>query len=387
MSEARYLLGVDTGGTFTDFVLLEVASSRVSTFKLPSDPATPAAPLAAGLARLAAGGVPARALGRIVFGTTVATNALLERSGAECVLVTTRGARDVLEIQRQWRHRLFDLELVRPEPLVPRRRRLEADERIGADGSVVTPLASAEATRVAEAVAALDPQAVAVCLLFSFLAPAHERLLGEAIAARLPEVPVTLSSAVCPEFREYERTCTTVMNAYVAPSVRRLMQRLDAIVTDAGCTASLRIIQSNGGLMSSTRAAEQAVNTLLSGPAGGVVGAAAVARAAGLPEVVTIDMGGTSLDIAVVQGGTVKLFPEGSYAGFPVKVPQVDVHTIGAGGGSIARVHRGALGVGPRSAGADPGPVCYGKGGTEPTSTVVCRARSMRRPVSMNCQP
>jgi N-methylhydantoinase A len=365
-----YHVGVDTGGTFTDFVALHGVTGEIRTLKVPSVPADPARAVANGLAQLRERhGIDPAAIERFIFGTTVATNAILERAGGRTALIATRGTRDVVEIQRQWRHRLFDLALQKPEPLVPRRWRLEADERIGADGSVVTPLDDAEARGVAAAVAALGVESVAVAFLFSFVTPDHERRLREALAREAPGLHVSLSSDVCPEFREYERTCTTVMNAYVMPKVHRLVERLDAELSAAGLAAPLRIMQSNGGLMGSAQARAEPVRTLLSGPAGGVVGAVAVAGAAGLRDVITIDMGGTSLDISLIHDGRVALSAEGRLGGFPVKIPQVSTHTIGAGGGSIARFFRGTLKVGPESAGADPGPACYGRGGTEPTST------------------
>jgi N-methylhydantoinase A len=365
-----YHVGVDTGGTFTDFVALDAVTGDLWTLKVPSVPADPAQAVLHGLGRLGERHqVAPAAIERFIFGTTVATNAILERKGARTALVATRGTRDVIEIQRQWRHRLFDLGLRKPEPLVPRRWRLEADERLAADGSTVTPLAVEEAERVAAAVADLGVEAVAVTLLFSFLSPGHEQRIRDVFHRRAPDLHVSLSSDICPEFREYERTCTTVMNAYVMPKVDRLVERLERELVAAGLGAGLRIMQSNGGLMSGAQACARPVHTLLSGPAGGVVGAVGVASVAGLRDVITMDMGGTSLDISLVRGGRVALSPEGRLGGFPVKVPQVDTHTIGAGGGSIARLFRGALKVGPESAGADPGPVCYGRGGAEPTST------------------
>jgi N-methylhydantoinase A len=365
-----YHVGVDTGGTFTDFVALHLATGDIRALKVPSVPADPARAAANGLVRLRERyGITAAAVERFIFGTTVATNAILERKGGRTALIATRGTRDVIEIQRQWRPRLFDLALQRPEPLVPRRWRLEASERVAADGSVVVPLDAAEAQRVATDAAALGVESVAVALLFSFVSPVHERRLRDALGRLAPGLHVSLSSAVCPEFREYERTCTTVMNAYVMPKVHRLVERLEAELGAAGLGAPLRIMQSNGGLMSIAQARDEPVRTLLSGPAGGVVGAVAAAGAAGLRDVITIDMGGTSLDISLIRDGRVALSAEGRVGGFPVKVPQVSTHTIGAGGGSIARFFRGTLKVGPESAGADPGPVCYGRGGTEPTST------------------
>jgi N-methylhydantoinase A len=365
-----HYLGVDTGGTFTDFVLFHRGTGAIDSFKVRSTPDDPGAAIAAGLTRAQSRhGVAARDIERFIFGTTVATNAVIEKKGAPTALVTTAGMRDVLEIQRQWRHRLFDLHLKKPETLVPRRHRLEADERVTAEGTVLRPLAAAEIERVVGALAALPVEAVAVVLLFSFLQPAHERALARAIKARLPHLHVTISAEVSPEFREYERSATTVMNAYAMPKIHALAERIETVLTGSGFGGGFSIIQSNGGLMSLARMRSHPVNTLLSGPAGGVVGAAGVAAAAGQPNVLTLDVGGTSADIALIEGGMVKLAPAGGIAGYPVRVPQVAVHTIGAGGGSIARVALGLLKVGPESAGAQPGPACYGQGGTEPTGT------------------
>ncbi|MDD9982198.1 MAG: hydantoinase/oxoprolinase family protein [Gammaproteobacteria bacterium] len=366
----RYYLGVDTGGTFTDFVALNARTGEIATFKVPSVPEDPARAVRAGIERLRdRHGIDPSRIGRFIFGTTVATNAVLEHKGARTALVATRGTRDVIEIQRLWRSHLFDLYIRKPPPLVPRRWRFEADERIGAHGEVVTPLTGEEAARVANLIAEGGFESVAVCGLFSFLNPAHERRLRDAVAAAAPDVPVSISCEVSPEFREYERATTTVMNAYVMPRIDRLASRLEAVAGETGCAGQVRIMQSNGGLMSAATTRRHPVRTLLSGPAGGVVGAVGVATAAGFDDIIAMDMGGTSLDISLVRGGEIALSTEGRVGDYPVQVPQVDVHTIGAGGGSIARVIRGALKVGPESAGADPGPVCYGKGGTQPTST------------------
>ncbi len=363
-------VGVDTGGTFTDFAILDPADGSIRTLKVRSVPSDPGRAVEAGLAEMQARfGIPPAAVERFVFGTTVATNAVLERKGAATALIATMGTRDVLEIQRQWRHRLFDLSLQRPPPLVPRRLRFDVTERLAADGSVLQALDTASLEPALAAMRAAGVESLAVCFLFSFLDPAHERAAAAWLAERLPGLHVSLSSEICPEFREYERTATTAMNAYVMPKIDRLLARLRSCLADAGCRTELRIIQSNGGLMDVGQARRFPVRTLLSGPAGGVVGALAVAKAAGIGSILTMDMGGTSVDICLVQDGRVKLSPEGGIGGFPVKVPQIDIHTIGAGGGSIARLGRGTLKVGPDSAGADPGPVCYGQGGTEPTST------------------
>ena len=365
-----HYLGVDTGGTFTDFVALNARTGAIATFKLPSVPEDPARAVLAGVERLRdRHGVDPSRIGRFIFGTTVATNAVLERKGARTALVVTRGTRDVIEIQRLWRSRLFDLYIQKPPPLVPRRWRFEVEERIGARGEVVTPLTDEEAERIAGLIAEGGFEAVAVCGLFSFLNPAHERRLRDAICAASPDTLVSISSDVSPEFREYERATTTVMNAYVMPRIDRLAKRLETLLGEVGCAGKLHVMQSNGGLMSVATTRSHPVHTLLSGPAGGVVGAVGVARAARLDDIIAMDMGGTSLDICLVRGGEITLSTEGQVSAYPVQVPQVNVHTIGAGGGSIARVVRGALQVGPESAGADPGPVCYGKGGVQPTST------------------
>ena len=365
-----HYLGVDTGGTFTDFVALNADTGEIVTLKVPSVPEDPAQAVRAGLERLRdRHGVDPSRISRFVFGTTVATNAVLERKGARTALVATRGTRDVIEIQRLWRSHLFDLYIRKPPPLVPRRRRFEVEERIGARGEVVIPLSDEEVTRIAALISEGGFEAVAICGLFSFLNPAHEQRLRDAVVAADPDLPVSISSEVSPEFREYERATTTVMNAYVMPRIDRLARRLDMVVGEVGCAAPVRIMQSNGGLMSVAATRRHPVRTLLSGPAGGVAGAVGVAGAAGLHDVIAMDMGGTSLDICLVRGGETALSTEGRVGAYPVQVPQVDVHTIGAGGGSIARVIRGALKVGPDSAGADPGPACYGRGGVQPTST------------------
>lgn len=363
-------LAVDTGGTFTDFVLFDGESGRIETFKVLSTPTDPASAVETGLKRVSdEHGVPIETIERFIFGTTVATNAVLERKGARVALLTTRGMRDVLEIQRQWRQRLFDLYLQKPEPLARRRNRIDVNERLNASGEVVVELAPDEVERVADLVASLDIDAVAVSTLFSFLNPSHEGRLVEAVRRRKPDLPVTASHEVCPEFREYERTATTVMNAYTMPVVMRLVDRLEEVLGDLGFKGAFGIIQSNGGLMSLAKARSHPVNTLLSGPAGGVIGATEVSLGSGEANLLGFDVGGTSTDIALIEDGTIRLTPDGGIGGYPVKVPQVGVHTIGAGGGSIARPVLGTLKVGPESAGAQPGPVCYGRGGEAPTGT------------------
>jgi N-methylhydantoinase A len=348
-------VGVDVGGTFTD--LVAVVDGELVTAKVPSVPGAEARGIAAALR---AAGVEARAVGVLAHGTTVATNALLERRGARTALVTTEGFRDVIEIGRQNRASLYDLAAHGPAPLVPRGLRFVVRERMGPEG-VVLPL-DAESLRAAvAAVAAAEVEAVAVCLLFSFLHPEHERLVGDALRSALPDVRVSLSSELLPEFREYERCSTTVANAYLAPALSGYLDEIEPRPL---------VMQSSGGVADAAAAAARPAACVLSGPAAGVVGAAFVAAAGGFEDVLTFDMGGTSTDVAAVLGGDVQVTAESVVAGVPIRFPMVDVHTIGAGGGSIAWLDDGgALRVGPRSAGARPGPACYGLGGAQPTVT------------------
>jgi 5-oxoprolinase (ATP-hydrolysing) len=359
-------IGVDVGGTFTDLVLAD--GDRVRVAKVPSTPADQAEGILSGVAALE---VAVADLTRFAHGTTVATNTVLERDGARLALVVTDGFRDVLTIGRQDRPSLYDLGARRPPALVPRERCIEAVERIGSDGAVVTPLADDEVARVVDAVADCEPEAVAVCLLFSFLRPEHEERLATALRERLgDDVPVSVSSEVLPVFREVERGSTTALNAYVAPRMRRYLGSLATRLRDTGLAVPVEVMRSGGGTCTAAVAAEQAVDTLLSGPAAGAWGAAAVGRAVGARRLVAFDMGGTSTDVTLVPDGTPQVTADGRIGGLPFATTTTDVHTVGAGGGSIAwRDPGGALRVGPRSAGADPGPACYGRGGTEPTVT------------------
>ena len=349
------MIGVDTGGTFTDLVAL--VGGRIRVAKLRSTRDDPGRAVRDGLRALA---IDRRTAG-LHYGTTVATNALLERRGARVVLVTTAGFEDVIEIGRQVRPSLYDLEPRRPPPLVPRTRRLGVAERILADGRVERRLDGRAVVRLVEAVLRRRPDAVAVSLLHSYAAPRHERLIGRALAAR--GVHLTLSHRLVREHREYERTATVVVNAYVGPAMTRHLGTLAR-----AASGGLRVMQSSGGLVTARTAAAEPVRTILSGPAGGVVGAVAAARRAGLGPIVTLDMGGTSTDVSLVEG-RLAYRAETSIDGLPVRVPALDIHTVGAGGGSLARLDAGgALRVGPESAGADPGPACYGRG-TGPTVT------------------
>lgn len=337
------------GGTFTDFVLIR--DGKLTIHKLMSQPARPEAAVLAGATDLNASSV------EMVHGSTVATNALIQRRGAPTALIATQGFADVIEIGRQNRPDMYALHVRRAPPLVPRPWRFEAAERIDHRGAVQTALEEGEIQRLVSEIQRCGATAVAISLLFSFLRTEHEEMLQSALAQALPGVYVCRSSEVLPEFREYERTSTTVANAYVGPL---MMGYLDRLAT--GHAGRLRILLSSGGSASAREAGRKAAQTVLSGPAGGVQGALAVARQAGFPNVLTFDMGGTSTDVSLCLGA-ISRSNQTEIAGLPIRVPAVDVHSIGAGGGSLARRDAGGmLAVGPESAGADPGPACYGKG-------------------------
>jgi N-methylhydantoinase A len=354
-------VGVDVGGTFTDLVAL--VDGKVITAKVPSTPEDQSEGV---MRAFEAGDVAEPAA--FAHGTTVATNALLERRGARTALVTTRGFRDVIEIGRQDRADLYDLTAVRPPPLVPRELRFTVAGRMGPGGEL-EPLADEDVAAAVEAVREAEAESVAVCLLFSFLHPEHEQAVGEALREALPDVHVSLSSEVLPEFREFERFSTTTADAYLTPRLAAYLRRLAERAEEAGVPAPL-VMQSAGGVVDVATASEGAAGFILSGPAGGVVGAAFVARAGGYEDLLTFDMGGTSTDVAPVRGGEAGTTTEFAVAGVPVTLPVVDIHTVSAGGGSIAWADAGgALRVGPQSAGAEPGPAAYDRGGEEPTVT------------------
>ncbi len=344
-------IGIDTGGTFTDFVFLGQGEGRMH--KVPSQPRDPWRAIRLGLRELRPEGLAGV---EVVHGTTVGTNAFLTRRGARVVLVTTQGFEDVFFIGRQTRGELFSLTGSKPPALLSREQVVGVKERRRADGSVLTALTADEVSRVKQRVAELVPEAVAVCLLHAYVNPEHEERLGAAFAEL--GVPLSLSSRVLPELREYERTSATVLNAYLSPVLARYLSIWERELPGA----PLFIQQSNGGFLPARRAASWGLNTVLSGPAGGVLGAWRLARALGEKKILTLDMGGTSTDVALLAGG-IPLTSEYLLEGYPLGRPVIDIHTVGAGGGSIAwRDQGGALRVGPASAGADPGPVCYGQG-------------------------
>lgn len=352
---ASLRIGVDVGGTFTDFAVFD---GRLAIFKVLSTPDAPERAVLEGMASIAASSSAS-----VSHGTTVGTNAVLERRGARTAFVATAGFRDLLLIGRQNRTSIYDLFSDRPAPLIPEARSFEVRERVDRAGGVLTPLADSEIERVVEAVRNGGAEAAAVCLLFSFLDPAHEQRLKRAFHAA--GIPVSISSEVLPEFREYERASATALDAYLTPPLGEYLGRLEASLPER----RLRIMQSNGGSLRPALARQRAVHSLLSGPAGGVIGARIVARAAGLRDLITLDMGGTSSDVSLIRGEP-HLTTAAQIDGLPIGVPVIDLNTVGAGGGSIASVDAGgALRVGPLSAGADPGPVCYGRGGELATVT------------------
>lgn len=369
MKKSRHLrIGIDTGGTFTDVIALQ-GKNRLA-FKLPSTPTAPAEAIVRGICRVLEEFAPDFVdVGRpslrveIVHGTTVATNAMLERKGSRTALISTEGFADLLEIGRQARPDLYNLAVERPAPLVPRELRFGLSERISPNGLVLTPLDDGELARLRRAVVRAQAESVAISLLFSFANPVHERRVVDALEDL--GIPVSASHEILPEYREYERTSTVVINAYLAPLVGRYLKDLQtgiARMFRSSVPSRLRIMQSSGGSISAQSAAREPVRTILSGPAGGVVAALRVGELAGIDDLLTFDMGGTSTDVALCRGAA-RTTNEARISGLPVAVPVLDIHTVGAGGGSIARVDTGgALRVGPESAGADPGPACYGRG-------------------------
>jgi N-methylhydantoinase A len=357
------MIGVDTGGTFTD-VILKDSAGRVRLHKLLSTPSDPSEAIGDGVKRVVAE-ANLSTPPHIVHGTTVATNALLERAGAKAAFVTTAGFRDLLFLGRQNRPDLYRFHIELPAPLVAAENCIGLAERMAYDGEVLDELTDDEIERAVAQLAALAVEAVSVCLLHSYANPAHEQRLGRAIRQALPEAHVSLSHEIVREFREYERASTASVNAFVGPVMARYLEALEGRV-DA---QKIEILQSSGGRSDIAFAAQFPVHTVLSGPAGGVVGALAAARQVGIERIITFDMGGTSTDVSLCDA-QVMLTSEAEIAGIPIRVPVIDIHTVGAGGGSIAYADRGgALRVGPRSAGADPGPACYGRGGREPAVT------------------
>ena len=365
-------IGLDIGGTFTDIVALD-HDGRLALTKVPSTPKDLLDGIGVAVRSiLAIAGAKPGDVERFIHGTTVATNAILEQKGAVTAVLTTEGFEDVLELGRMKRSRMYDLAMDPETPtfLAPRRRRVGIRERLDAKGRVLVPLNDDAVRESVQALRAQGVSAIAVCYLFSFVNPAHERRTREIITALAPEINVSLSSEVDPTFREYERLCVTAFDAYLGPVVKRYLAGLADALRGLGVAAPPLIMRSRGGIVSAALAAREPVTLFLSGPAGGVIGARFAAERSGVRDFVSLDMGGTSNDVGVVRDGTPLLAGEGSIGPYPVRTPMVDVNTIGAGGGSVAWIDAaGGLRVGPRSAGAEPGPACYGRGGDEATVT------------------
>ena len=369
--DSSLAIAVDIGGTFTDIALHDAASGRIWRAKTPSVPGDPSQAFLTGI-RLALedAGRTAPALKRVLHGTTVATNMILEGKGAKAALVTTAGFRHVLTIGRQDIPRRANyLAWVKPARPVPASRVFEVKERIGAGGVVIEPLDEATVEEAAAACRKLGVEAVAVCLLHSFANPAHERKVADILRAKLPGVAITASSDVLPVVREYERSLATVFNAVVMPGVSTYVTQLEKRLDDEKVNAPLLLMQSNGGVAGGATIRRAPALTALSGPAAGVVGARDVAAACGIKDLITVDIGGTSADICLIKGGRIALTQQGHVGEWPLPLPMVDMVTIGAGGGSIAKVEAGTLTVGPQSAGAEPGPAAYGRGGQRATVT------------------
>ena len=373
---SRWRIGVDSGGTFTDVCLFDEQDGRVEVWKVPSTPDDPSRGIAGGveegLSRVAPGAVgpPAASVSYFGHGTTVATNALIQHRGVRTGLVTTDGFRDLLEIGRQKRPDLYDIQADKPPVLVPRDLRLEVPERVDHNGEILTPLDEGRMRAAARALAAAGVRAIAVSFLYGFIRPEHEQRAVAILREENPGVFISAGHEIAPEFREYERLSTVVLNAYLGPVMRDYLEKLGPRLAALGLAATPHLTQSNGGVIGFATAAAMSVRTILSGPATGVVGAQAIGALSSFSDLITFDMGGTSTDVALLQDGRCKLASEATVHGYPIKAPMLDIHTVGAGGGSIAHIDAGGLlKVGPRSAGADPGPVCYGRGNDEATVT------------------
>jgi N-methylhydantoinase A len=383
-TQARFRIGVDIGGTFTDAMLVNEVTGESWLRKVPTTPSDPSVGFIEATERVMRdAGVPVEAVSYIVHGTTIATNAIIEGNGAKTGFVTTQGFRDILEMQRQMRPSLYDLRFIKPKPLVPRNLAFEVPERLNARGEVLIPLDEDAVRAIARRLKQEAVEAIAVCFMHGYLNGAHERRAGEIIREEFPEAALSLSSEVAPEIREYFRASTTTINAAVQPIVKRYLQSIEERLRGMGMTAELLVMQSNGGVFTFEAATEKPVFLIESGPAAGVIAATHLGNLLGQRDVMSFDMGGTTAKAGLIQNGQPKVTKEyevGVHAsadiggnrgsGYPIKTPVIDLVEIGAGGGSIAWVDSGGvLRVGPRSAGADPGPACYGRGGKNPTVT------------------
>ena len=369
--DQSFRLAVDTGGTFTDLCVIDELSGKLVVTKVPSTPSNPALAVITGIQKLITEKeISADKVKFILHGTTVATNALLEHKGAQTALITTEGFGDVLQIGRQNRPELYNFWARRPIPIVPRRLCYEVPERLLYTGEVFRPLDESKTESIVHEIKNKGIKSIAVSLIHSYANDIHEQRIKSIISKIHPDSYVTLSSEVLPEFREYERMSTICINSFVMPKVNKYVADLEGRLKKMGVASDLYIMQSNGGVITARMAREMSARTVLSGPAGGVLTGAFISRSTSQPNLITIDIGGTSADISLIESGTPHLTTESQIGGYPIKLPMIDINTIGAGGGSIAWIDSGgALRVGPQSAGADPGPVCYGLGGTKPTVT------------------
>ena len=365
-----YRLSVDVGGTFTDIVLFDEKTQTIHTTKVHSTPSDSSIGIEKGIRKICRqAGITPEDISYFIHGTTVATNALLERKGAKSALITTQGFRDIMEIANQTRPDLYNFWVQRPPSPIPRYLVFEVPERVMADGSVSVQLDESSVPKIAAQLRELEVESVAICFISSYKNPAHELRVKELLLKECPNLHMCTSYETLPEIREYERFCTTAVNAYLMPKVKDYISNLDVKRKNMGIVPGIHIMQSNGGVMSSYAAGERSVHTVFSGPAGGVLASMYMSRLIGEKNVVTIDIGGTSSDLALIQNHEPSMTSAAELGGFPVKVPTIEMHTIGAGGGSIAWVDKGGgIRVGPQSAGAVPGPACYGNG-EEPTVT------------------
>ncbi len=368
-------IGVDSGGTFTDICIYDEAEGTIKVWKVRSTPSDPSIGIVDGIAQgIASLSLPEHANVNITYlghGTTVATNALIVGRGAETGVITTKGFRDIIELRRQKRDSLYDIQTEKPRILARRHHRLEVRERVLFDGSVMTPLNENDVRSAARKFREEGITAIAVCCLFSYLQPRHELRIREILLEEIPDAFISVSHEVNPEFREYERFSTTVVNTYLGPIMKRYLQRLQPRLKDIDISALPHLTQSNGGVISSDTAQQFPARTVLSGPAAGVMGASTIGMLSGYHDIITFDMGGTSTDVSLIAGGKPQMANESEAHGYPLKLPMLDVHAVGAGGGSIASIDAGGLlQVGPQSAAADPGPICYGMGNEDnPTVT------------------
>ena len=366
-----YMIGIDVGGTFTDFSIFNTETAELRYYKHPSTPRDPSISIVTGVEKLLEMyAIAPEEVSYLAHGTTVATNALIEKKGARVGLIVTEGFRDLLEIGWQKRPSLYNLLTPKAQPLIAPGLICEVSERIVYDGSVKTPLDEEQVREAGWYLQSQQVEAIAVCTLFSFLNPVHEKRIKEILGEVCPDMYVTVSSELVPEFREYSRLSTTVLNAYLGPIMKRYVRNFEQCIRDTGIQVHPYVTQSNGSIISISETIDSPIRTAVSGPSAGVIGAVHVGRQCGIDKIISFDMGGTSADISLIENGAPQLFAERLVEGYPVHIPMIDIVTIGAGGGSIAQIDTGgALKVGPQSAGALPGPACYNMGGTEPTVT------------------